>query len=224
MWPFDQNNQQAYQQYSQAYDNGNYNNIDPNQAMGHFQQFVQNAPPDMQQQVYQQHFEQMPYDQRVQFAQQMPQQYGFNPNDPSGMAQGFQQMGQQQPNMLSQLLGQGGAFGNPMASAGLGGLVGLAAKAVMNRQGQGQGMNPMGGIFGGQQNYGMNQQYDNQQYYGNNQQGGYGEGERREEYERREGGERGEYRERREGGEYGERREGYERREGGEYGERRDRF
>ncbi len=196
MWPFDQNNQPMYQQYSQAYDTGNYNGIDPNQAMGHMQQFIQNAPPNMQQQVYQQHFEQMPYSQRAQFAQQMPPEYGMNPNDPRTMAQGFQQMGQQQPNILSQLFGQGTSFGNPMAHGGLGGLVGLAAKAMMNHQGGGNfGGNPFGG---GQQQYG----YGQQQNYGDQQQYGYPEGggyERREREERREG-------------------EGYERRE------RRDEF
>jgi hypothetical protein len=134
MWPIDQNNQQMYQQYAQAYDTNNYSSIDQNQAMGQLQQFMQNAPPDIQQRVYQQHFGQMPYEQRQQFVQQMPPQYGMDPNDPQGMAQCFQQMGQEQPGMLSQLLGQRGA-GNSAAQGGIGGLVGMVAKHILSNQG-----------------------------------------------------------------------------------------
>jgi hypothetical protein len=149
MWPFDQNNQQMYQQYAQAYNSQNYNGIDPNQAIGHVQQFAQNAPPEFQQQVYQQHFEQMPYEQRAQFAQQMPPQYAMSPNNPQGMAQGFYQMGQQQPGMLPRVFGQGqgggGMLGNPLVSGGLGALVGLAASSILGQQG--------GGLFGGREGY-----------------------------------------------------------------------
>ena len=150
MWPFDQNNQQMYQQYAQAGQTGDYSNMDQNQAMGHMQQFMQNAPYDTQQQVYQQHFEQMPYEQRSQFAQQMPQEYGVDPNNPQGMAQSFQQMGQEQPGMLSQMFGlggamgspmgqgmMGGAMGSPMGQGMLGGLVGAVAQHMMNNRGGG---------------------------------------------------------------------------------------
>ena len=138
MWPFDQNNQQMYQQYAQAGQSGDYSNMDQNQAMGHMQQFMQNAPADTQQQVYQQHFEQMPYEQRSQFAQQMPQGYGADPNDPQGMAQGFHQMGQEQPGMLSQMFGQGGAMGGSSMGQGmLGGLVGSVAQHMLSNRGGG---------------------------------------------------------------------------------------
>jgi hypothetical protein len=153
MWPFDQNNQQMYQQYAQAYNTGNYNNIEPNQAMGHLQQFMRNAPPEMQHQVYQQYFQQMPIEQRQQFAQRIPGQYGMNPNDPYSMARGFQQAGQQQPNILSQVFSQftggnnfgggGGGMGSSIEQKGLGMLVGMVANHVMNNQGGG------GGMFGG---------------------------------------------------------------------------
>ncbi len=48
MFPFDPNNQQMYQQYAQANASGDYSGIDPNEAAGHVQQFMQNAPPEMQ--------------------------------------------------------------------------------------------------------------------------------------------------------------------------------
>ena len=71
MFPFDRSNQQMYQRYAQANATGDHGGIDPDEAAGHVQQFMQNAPPEMQQQVYQQHFAQMPYEQRQQFAQQL---------------------------------------------------------------------------------------------------------------------------------------------------------
>ncbi len=148
MYPFDQNNQQTYQQYAQASDSGDYSGIDPNEAAGHVQQFAQNAPPEMQQQVYQQHFEGMPQEQRQQVVQQMPQEYQqqMDPNTPQTMAQGMTQMGQQQPGMLQSLLGSGGALGGMMGGGagggmggggGIAGLAGLVAKHMLGGQGGG---------------------------------------------------------------------------------------
>jgi hypothetical protein len=119
MWPFDQNNQPAYQQYASAYDTGNVNGVDPYQAFGHIQQFMQSAPFDMQQNIYQQHFAQMPYEQRAFLAQQIPPQYGLNPNNPAAMAQGFARFGQEQPGMLSQILSHPFLLGSGVLLAGL---------------------------------------------------------------------------------------------------------
>ena len=139
MYPFDPNNQQTYQQYAQASNSADYSGIDPNEAAGHVQQFMQNAPPEMQQQTYQQYFQQMPMDQRQQFTQQMPPQYQqqMDPNNPQMMAQGFQQMGQQQPDMLHQVLGPGGMLGNPMAKMAVAGLAAVAAKNILGGGGFG---------------------------------------------------------------------------------------
>jgi hypothetical protein len=119
MWPFDQNNQPVYQQYASAYDSGNFNGVDPNQAYGHIQQFMQNAPDGMQQNIYQQHFAQMPYEQRAFLAQQVPPQYGLNPDNPVAMAQGFARFGQEQPGMVSRLLSHPFLLGSGVALAGL---------------------------------------------------------------------------------------------------------
>src|ERR1700676_2134811 len=97
MWPFDQNNQNYYQQYAQAYNSGNYYGIDPNQALGHLGQFMQGAPFEVQQPLYQQHFQQMPFEQRVAFAQQLPPQYYADPNDPYALSQSFLRVGREQP-------------------------------------------------------------------------------------------------------------------------------
>ena len=130
MWPFDQNNQQMYEQYAQAHTTGNYGGIDPSQAIGQLMKFVQNAPPNEQQQVYQQHFSQMPQEQRGFVAQQMPPEYGVNPNNPSSLAQGFQQLGQQQPGLLQRVLS------NPAMVSTAVSLATMAAKHVLNQQQQ----------------------------------------------------------------------------------------
>lgn len=153
MYPYDQNNQQMYEQYAQAHDTGDYSGIDQDQAVNHLQRFAQNAPPEVQQGVYQQYFQQMPPYQREQFAQQIPPQYAVNPNNPQQMAQGFQQMSQQQPNILQQLLNQNGAMGNPLVKAGLIGIAALAAKHLLSNQ-RGGGLGGMvGELLGGGQQY-----------------------------------------------------------------------
>lgn len=153
MWPFDQNNQGMYQQYAQAYDTGNYNSFDQNQAFGHLQQFMQGAPFDMQQQVYQQHFSQMPYEQRALLAQQVPPQYAMNPNDPFSMAQNFMRLGQEQPGMLRQV------FSHPMLVGSALGLAALIGKHMLDSHRNGRYE---------AERY-ANPQYGNQQYAG----GGY---------------------------------------------------
>ena len=168
MWPFDQNNQQMYQQYAQAYDTGNFTGLDHHHALGWLQQFITGAPPDMQQQIYQQHFAQMPYDQRVFLAQQVPPQYGMNPNDPWSMSQGFMRLGQEQPHLLRQI------FSHPFLMGAGVALAGLVAKHMLDHHHQ-----SMNTPYAGQQ-YGYNQgnQYNQDRQYnqGGYQQGGYQQG------------------------------------------------
>lgn len=171
MWPFDQNNQQMYQQYAQGYDSGNYNGVDNNQMWGHLLQFMQGAPMDMQHRVYQQHFEQMPYEQRVVLAQQMPPGYSMDPNDTWSMAQSFHRLGQEQPNMLQRVMS------HPLLAGGALGLVGLIAKHAIAQHHQnvqqeqyGYQQQPLQPPYGYQQppqQYGYNQQnpYPQQQLY-----------------------------------------------------------
>jgi hypothetical protein len=160
MWPFDNNRQQVYQQYAQAYNNENFNGFDPSQALGHLSQFIQGAPPQLQQTIFQQHFEQMPYEHRVLFSQQMPPQYGVNPNDPASMAQGLFRLGQEQPNLLQRV------FSHPILMGSAVVLTGLVAKHMLVQHQREE--------YGG----GGYQQYDNgfQQQGGFPQQGGYQQG------------------------------------------------
>jgi hypothetical protein len=125
IWPFDANNQQKYQNYAQAYDQGNFANIDQNQAQADVQQFVQNAPPEVQQQVFQQHFAQLSPDQRAQLVQMFPPEYGVDPNNPASMAQGIARLKRERPDVLQRIVS------HPILLATSVGLAGLVAKHMM---------------------------------------------------------------------------------------------
>jgi len=134
VFPFDQNNPQMYEQYAQAYQSGDHSGLDHNQLLDHVTQFMQYAPPGMQSGVLQQVFAQMGPQQRATFAQQAPAEYPMNGNDPQQMAQSFQQMGQQRPDLLGQLLGPGGLMSSPMAKMALTSIAGLAAGQMLQRR------------------------------------------------------------------------------------------
>jgi hypothetical protein len=133
MFPFDQANQPIYQQYAQAYDSGQSGTLDHGQMLDHVTQFMQNAPPSMQQGILGQVFSQMAPQQRQSFAGQVPNQFPMDPQNPAQMAQSFQQMGQQRPDLLGQLLGPGGLVNSPLAQMALSGIAGLAAKQMMGQ-------------------------------------------------------------------------------------------
>ena len=128
MWPFDTNNQQMYQEYAQAYNTGDYSNIDPDEARRNLLQFVQNAPLEEQQQTFQQHFSEMPPDQRAQLAQQFPPEYGVNPDDPMSMAQGIARVSQEKPDVAQRILA------HPVLLAGAAGIAALVAKHMLERR------------------------------------------------------------------------------------------
>jgi hypothetical protein len=119
MWPFDTNNQQMYQKYAQAYDRGDYSSIDRNEAKGHVQQFVQNAPPDEQRRVFEQHLAQLPPDQRAQLAQMFPPEYHVDPNNPAAMAQSMVRLKQEHPDVLQRILDHPILLATTVALAGL---------------------------------------------------------------------------------------------------------
>lgn len=157
MFPFEPSKRPVYEQYLRAHETGEHSGIDHDQLLGHVQQFLQHAPPRMQQEVFAQYVQQLSPEQRQQFAQQVGPGV-MDPNDP-------RQMGQQ-PGLLQKILGMargqgsgapgqgggtGGILSNPAAKAALVGLAGMAAKHLMGGHGSGLG----GGLFGGgQQGYG----------------------------------------------------------------------
>jgi hypothetical protein len=130
MFPFDPNRQQMYQQYAQAAQTGDYSGINPQEAQGNIQQFVQNAPPDQVQSVFAQHFANIPADQRAQIAREFPPEYGINPNDPNSLAQGVARAQQERPDVLQRIVS------HPILVAGAAGLAAIMAKHMLDQQGR----------------------------------------------------------------------------------------
>ena len=151
MYPFDQNNQQMYQQYANHWDQGTYSQIPSQEAQQNYQQFVQNAPPQMVEQAHQQYYQQMPPQQRGNLMQGLmsaltnrglnPQQAGIQNTNPYNMSPqdaarltGYAQ--QQSPDILHQVLGPGGPLGSTGAKLAVAGIAAFAAKQLL-----GGGMN-----------------------------------------------------------------------------------
>jgi hypothetical protein len=152
MWPFDQNNQQMYQQYANAWDQGTYNQIPQQEAYQNYGQFIRNAPPQMVEQAHQQYYEQMPPQQRGGLMQGLigaltqqgynPQQagiqnmnpYNMSPQDAARMT-GYAQ--QQNPDILHQIMGPGGPLGSTGAKLAVAGIAALAAKQILGQGGTG---------------------------------------------------------------------------------------
>ena len=146
MWPFDQNNQQMYQQYASAWDQGTYGQLPEQEVRQHYQQFVQNAPQPLVEQVHQQYYEQMPQQQRGNLMQGLmgaltqhgydPQQAGIQNTNPYTMSPGeaarmtgYAQ--QQNPDLLHQIMGPGGPLGSTGAKMAIAGIAALAAKNLL---------------------------------------------------------------------------------------------
>ena len=183
MFGFDQDEEQRFQQYAQAADQGDFSQIDHYEAAGSLQQFAQKAPPDLQQRAYAQAFSQMPDDYRQQFVQELPPdvQEQLDPSDPEAMAQGFAQVTQQRPNLLQEA---GNVLHNPLAKVAVAGLAAVAAKHVwdQHQHKHGPSIGGQGGYdqdqgFGRQRGYDQDQGFGRQRGYNQNQglggQGGY---------------------------------------------------
>jgi hypothetical protein len=144
MWPFDANNQQMYQQYAHAWNQGTYNQLSNQEVQQNYQQFMQNAPPQFVQQVHEQYFQQAPPQQQGGLMQGLlsglvqrgvnPQQLGIQNTDPYSMSpqEATRLIGYAQPympGMLQQVMA------NPAAKTALAGLVSYAAKQMLGNRG-----------------------------------------------------------------------------------------
>ncbi len=160
MWPYDQNNQQMYQQYANAWDQGTYHQIPYQDAYQNYNQFVQNAPPQMVEQVHQQYYEQMAPDQRGGLMRGLmgglaqrgvyPNQMGIQNTDPYSMspyeaARATSYAQQQHPDLPHQIMGPGGALGSTGAKLAVAGVAALAAKQLLGGGFGGFGDNSGGG-------------------------------------------------------------------------------
>ena len=152
MWPFDQNNQQMYQQYANSWNQGTYGQLPEQEARQNYNQFVQNAPPQMIEQAHQQYYEQMPQQQRGSLMQGLmgsltqqgynPQQAGISTNDPYNMspndaARLTSYAQQQNPDILHQIMGPGGPLGSTGAKLAVAGIAAVAAKQLLGGGGTG---------------------------------------------------------------------------------------
>src|SRR5205809_2434221 len=146
MWPIDQNNQQMYQQYANVWDQGNYGQLPEQEVRQNYHQFVQNAPPELVEQVHQQYYTQMPQQQRGSLMQGLlgaltqqgynPQQAGISSYDPYNMsprdsARLTSYAQQRNPDILHQIMGPGGPLGSTGAKLAVAGIAALAAKQIL---------------------------------------------------------------------------------------------
>jgi len=160
--------QQDYQNYVQRYQQGPpQEGYTDQEVLQRYQQVAPQLPPQDYQQAAQQAFDHLSPRERIQFGQYVQQQAqtqgtpvaGFGQgvaqeaySDSGYLAQHTAQLHQQQPNLLTQLLGGGGnasgggMLGSPVAKAAL---AGIAAMAVSNAMGGGMGGNAIGGLLGG---------------------------------------------------------------------------
>jgi hypothetical protein len=156
MWPIDQNTQQMYQQYANAWDQGSYRQLPEQEVRQNYNQFVQNAPPEMVEQAHQQYYAHMPQQQRGGLMQGLlgaltqqgyhPQQAGLSSYDPYNMstrdaARLTSYAQQQNPAILHQMMGPGGPLGSTGAKVAVAGIAVLAAKQILGNGGFG-GMRP----------------------------------------------------------------------------------
>ena len=166
--------QQEYQDFVNRYDQGApYEGITGQEALNRYQQIAPQLPPDVYQQSAQEAFSRMSPQERMQLGQylmQGAQQQGINfpdmnrdgiddrMQDPNYLAQMAGQMHQQQPGLMSQILGGGGGGGmmgggnqmggggqmgggnignmldNPIAKAALAGVAAMAAKRFLSQR------------------------------------------------------------------------------------------
>lgn len=146
MWPIDQNNQQMYQQYANAWDQGTYGQLPEQEVRQNYNQFVRNAPPEIVEQAHQQYYTQMHPQQRGGLMHSLlstliqqgynPQQAGISSYDPYNMsprdaARLTSYAQQRNPDILHQLMGPGGPLGSTGAKLAVAGIAALAAKQIL---------------------------------------------------------------------------------------------
>ena len=135
---------QQYQDFVNRYEQGApYDGISDQEALSRYQQVAPHLPPDVYQESAQEAFARMSPQERMQlgrYLQQQTRQQGMNiPDlnrdgiddrlqDPRYLAQVTSQMRQQQPGIMSQLLG--GALGGGMTGGGMPGGGGMGGGGV----------------------------------------------------------------------------------------------
>ena len=156
--------EQRYQQYQQGYAGGSYDHLDDQDVYDRYQRTVQHAPPDMLAQAHAEAFDRLPPEERRRIVEQLrsanddprqPYRYdgftgGHDDYDPRRMGDMFGQAQRQQPDLMQQVLGGGGALNNPLAKMAMAGVAAAVAGKMMGSPGSGGGiLGQGGGLFGG---------------------------------------------------------------------------
>ena len=139
--------QQDYGDFISRYNQGApYDGIGDDEAYSRYQQVAMQAPPDVYEDAAYESYSRMQPHERIQLAQYMRQQasqqgVSFQDYDQDGrddryedpryLAQVTSRMHQQQPDLLGQLLGGGGSFGNPLAKGAMAGIAAMVASRVL---------------------------------------------------------------------------------------------
>jgi len=151
------NYEQRYQTYQRGYSNNAWDDVDDQDVVDRYQRTVQHAPPDMLAQAHEEAFNRLPPEERQRVVERMrqvhsdpsqPFQYsgfsgGAQDYDPRSMGAMFGQARQQQPDLLGQVLGPGGALSSPLAKMAMAGVAAAVAGKLMGGPGSG------GGLLGG---------------------------------------------------------------------------
>ena len=121
--------------------------VSDQEAVDRYGQVATQLPPDQYRDAAEEAFAKLTPEQRAELArmlQSSAQQQQINApalnqgnlattaqRDPGALAGAATQIHEQQPNLLQQLLGQGGALSNPIAKAALAGIAAMAAQRIL---------------------------------------------------------------------------------------------
>jgi hypothetical protein len=125
--------------------------IDAQETADNYQQIAPQLPADVYRDSAKDAFDRLSPQEREQFTtwlQQRASQQGVSlpgqlqdpaaaqqvARSPSSMADALSRMQQDQPNVLQQLFGEGGALSNPIAKAAVAGIAAMAAQRLMARR------------------------------------------------------------------------------------------
>jgi predicted RNA-binding Zn ribbon-like protein len=126
--------------------------VSDQEALDRYSQVATQLPPDQFRQAAEQAFAKLTPEQRAELARILQtnaqQQSVSTPaldqtnlpataqQDPGALAGAATQIHEQQPNLLQQLLGEGGALSNPIAKAALAGIAAMAAQRILGSRNQ----------------------------------------------------------------------------------------
>lgn len=153
--------QQDYADFLQRYQN-DPSSISDDEAARRYRELMRQAPPDLADEAHNQAFGQLSQQDRRVLADRFRDAsqdsrrpfdgYRYDdPNqaaDPRNLGRMTRQADQQDPDLMTQLLGQNSPLNSTLGRAALAGAAAYVASRVLGNQGQGGGL---GGIFGGGQ-------------------------------------------------------------------------